>query len=261
MAITHRVPVKSCTNGNSSGLDSLLPGLQATADLFASEADIVFFAKDLEGRYVAVNASLVERCGLQNREELLGRSVREVFPAELAARYAAQDREVVEKGRRISEKLELHWYPHRRAGWCLTTKHPLRDGAGQVCGLVGISRDLRTLSSAQSIPPSLIATLDLLESDVGAIGSTAELAGRAGISTTRFARLTKRIFRVPPSQLLSQARAAAAMRLLGESDQSVGEIAHACGYYDQSAFTRAFKTTVGVTPSEFRRQSAVGVCL
>jgi AraC-like DNA-binding protein len=32
----------------------------------------------------------------------------------------------------------------------------------------------------------------------------------------------------------------------------VTEIAIACGYHDHSAFTRQFKATVGMTPSEYR---------
>jgi PAS domain S-box-containing protein len=226
----------------------------ATADLFASQYDLVFFAKDVEGRYIAVSESLMERCGLATREELIGRTVRDVFPAELAARYAMQDREVTEKGRRITERLELHLYPHRRSGWCLTSKEPLRSASGEICGLVGISRDLPTLSSAQSIPASLVSTLDSLEADVSSIRLPIDLAHRAGLSPSRFARLIKRIFRVPPSQLLAHARAAAALRLLTETDQSVGAIAHACGYYDQSAFTRAFRSTVGVSPTDIRKR-------
>ena len=119
---------------------------------------------------------------------------------------------------------------------------------------MGISRDLQTLSSAQRIPASLVATLDSLEADVGSVRSPVDLAGRAGLSPSRFARLIKRISRVPPSQLLAQARAAAALRLLAETDQTIGMIAHACGYYDQSAFTRAFRCTVGMSPSEVRKR-------
>ena len=43
---------------------------------------------------------------------------------------------------------------------------------------------------------------------------------------------------------------AASKMLVGEC--SVTEIAIACGYHDHSAFTRQFKATVGMTPSEYR---------
>lgn len=83
--------------------------------------------------------------------------------------------------------------------------------------------------------------------------SPSSLALRAGLPPVRFARLIKRIFRVTPSQLITQTRLAAASRLLQETTQSVADIALACGFYDHSAFTRAFRLATGVTPTEFRR--------
>ena len=78
------------------------------------------------------------------------------------------------------------------------------------------------------------------------------LARQSGLPPVRFARLIKRIFRLTPTQLIAQRRLAAASRLLRETDQAVAEIALACGFYDHSAFTRAFRTTIGSTPTQFR---------
>jgi AraC-like DNA-binding protein len=68
----------------------------------------------------------------------------------------------------------------------------------------------------------------------------------------RLARLLKRLFGLTPRQFIAKTRIAAASRLLRESDQSVADIALACGYYDHSAFTRAFRTITGMTPRQFR---------
>jgi AraC-like DNA-binding protein len=38
----------------------------------------------------------------------------------------------------------------------------------------------------------------------------------------------------------------------------VAEIAQACGYGDHSAFTRQFKATTGLTPSQYRQLSTGG---
>lgn len=220
--------------------------------LFDHVPETVFFLKDTTGRYLAVNQSLVERCGLRDKEQLIGKRVQDVFPAELARRYAAQDADVVRTGRPIVDRLELHWYARRRAGWCLTTKLPLRDGHGSIIGSVGISRDLRAPGERDSIPASLVDTLDYLESHFGDNLSPASLAKRAGLSSIRFARLIKKIFRLTPSQLIAQTRLAAASRLLTERNSQVVEIAHACGFYDHSAFTRAFRAATGMTPTQFR---------
>ena len=47
------------------------PDLEAIFDLVP---DVVFFIKDREGRYVAVNRALVLRCGRREKHELVGRT-------------------------------------------------------------------------------------------------------------------------------------------------------------------------------------------
>ena len=47
----------------------------------------------------------------------------------------------------------------------------------------------------------------------------------------------KRLFGLTPSQFIAKGRITAASRLLQETDQSVADIAPACGFYDHSAFT------------------------
>src|SRR5438874_1868996 len=111
--------------------------------LFDHLPETVFFMKDARGHYIAVNQSLVERCGCRDKQELIGRHVREIFPKELAKLYAEQDQAVVRTGRPIIDHLELHWYAHRRPGWCLTTKLPMRNQAGSIIGVM----DDRTASS------------------------------------------------------------------------------------------------------------------
>jgi AraC-like DNA-binding protein len=44
----------------------------------------------------------------------------------------------------------------------------------------------------------------------------------------------------------------AALQRLRATRGSIAEVASACGYADQSAFTRAFRQTVGYSPSEYR---------
>jgi len=229
-----------------------LTAFRPVEELFDHLPDTVFFLKDELGRYVAVNRSLAERCGLKTKGELIGKRVQDIFPNDLARRYAAQDAAVLRTGRPIVDRLELHWHARRRAGWCLTTKLPLRDEQGRIVGVVGISRDLRAPGARDSIPRMLADTLEFLETHFGEDLSPAALAHRTGLSPARFARLIKRIFQLTPTQLITQTRLAAASRLLMETKQPVVEIAHTCGFYDHSAFTRAFRSATGLTPTQFR---------
>ena len=220
--------------------------------LFAHVPDTAFFVKDAAGRYVAVNASLVERCGLQDRAELIGRRPEDVFPGDFGRIPTAQDAAVLRTGRPLHDHLEVHWTARRRPGWCLTTKLPLRDGAGKIVGLVGISRDIGTPGDRASIPAGLAEAVDFLAERFHEPVSPAALAKRAGLPPVRFARAIKRIFRITPSQLITQTRLSAAVRLLEQSDDSVAAVALACGFYDHSAFTRAFRSASGQTPTQFR---------
>jgi len=214
--------------------------LLALPELFEHLPDAAFFVKDQAGRYLAVNQSLVERVGFRHKRDILGRHVREIFLAEFAERYTAQDAAVLRTGRPVRDRLELHWYPRRRRGWCLTTKLPLRDAAGTIVGVIGISRDLRAPGDGSIIPVGLADTLVFLEANFGDPVSPSELASRAGLTPVRFARLIKRIFTLTPSQLITLTRLSGASRLLEDTEKSVAEVALACGFYDHSAFTRAF---------------------
>ncbi len=233
-------------------LTSLTPAL--LEQLFDHLPETAFFLKDTQGRYLAVNQSLVERCGLRTKRDLVGRHVRDIFPAPLAERYASQDSSVVRTGRPIVERLELHWYARRRPDWCLTTKLPILGADGKITGLIGISRDIRAPGDRSKIPTSLLPTLDELESSFANDISPASLAKTAGLSPARFARLIRRIFRLTPSQLITQTRLTAASEMLQAQTSSIIEIAHACGFSDHSAFTRAFRSATGLTPSQFRKE-------
>jgi PAS domain S-box-containing protein len=240
------------SSSGEEGLPSPLAELVMMEQLFDHVPEIVFFVKDHYGRYVAANQSLVERCGLREKREVLGHHVRDIFPKELAERFARQDEAVLRKGQSIIERLELHWYIRRRSGWCLTTKLPVRDRQGNIVGLVGVSRDLRAPGDRDIIPARLAATLEYLETHYADAVSPALLARHAGLPSVRFARLIKRIFRLTPHQLITQTRLAAASHLLRETDRSVAEIACDCGFYDHSAFTRTFRSATNLTPSQYR---------
>ncbi len=82
-----------------------------------------------------------------------------------------------------------------------------------------------------------------------------EIASAAGLSVTQLERLCRRTLGLSPRALLQRLRVEQAARLLTTSDASAGEIAAACGFYDQASFTRQFRAVVGMTPGSFRRSA------
>jgi AraC-like DNA-binding protein len=155
------------------------------------------------------------------------------------------------------DHLELHWSTPHKSGWCLTTKLPIRDATGKIIGLIGISRDVRAPIGTREIPVDFAAALDQLENHLGERITPSALARRAKLAQPRFARLMKRFFGLTPSQFIEKTRVAAASRLLRETEQSVADIALACGFYAHSALTRTFRALTGVTPTQFRTGGAV----
>ncbi|HEX7737486.1 MAG TPA: AraC family transcriptional regulator [Ktedonobacteraceae bacterium] len=219
--------------------------------LFDQMADVAFFVKDKDGRYIVVNQTLTQRCGCQSKHELLGHSPLEVFPTELGASYAAQDQHVLRHGLAITNQLELHLSAHQAPVWCLTHKIPLFDHSGQVLGLAGISRDLRMPDSEHPVYQQVARVILHIQQHYAEPLKLETLARLANLSASQLERHMQRIFDLTPKQLIIKTRLDAATRLLKEP-LTISEIAHACGYTDHSAFTRQFRATVGLTPSEYR---------
>lgn len=218
--------------------------------LFDALPDVVFFIKDSAGRYLQVNQTLVRRSGRKHKDELIGRTSSELFRPPFGALWLAQDRTVLDGGGDIVDQLELHLYPDRDPGWCLTRKLAIHED-GAIVGLCGISRDLAMADKKNPAYRKVAACARLIAEQYDRTLSMRELAGVAGMSVAQLERYFLRIYALTPRQMIIKTRLDAAARLLGGSD-GIAHIALACGYADHSAFSRQFKASTGVTPAQFR---------
>lgn len=80
------------------------------------------------------------------------------------------------------------------------------------------------------------------------------LAHAAAMSRAGFAARFKDVVGVTPLAYLTRWRMHRATELLGESTQTVAEIALAVGYETESAFAKVFKRQLGATPGAYRRR-------
>jgi AraC-like DNA-binding protein len=231
---------------------NLLLAADTLAELFDHAPDLAFFVKDGAGRYLAVNESLVKRHGYRHKSQVLGRRPCDICPGDFGRLPTEQDAEVLRTGTPLLDHLEQQWYLPRWPVWCVTTKLPIRDTAGKVVGLIGISRDVRAPRDPSKIPAELAATLEGFENNLAEPVTPTILARRAKLTPAKLAHLIRRFFDLTPSQFLTQTRLAAAARLLRETIKTVADIGQACGFYDHSAFSRAFHSSMGVTPSAYR---------
>jgi PAS domain S-box-containing protein len=97
------------------------------------------YVKDAEGRLLIVNSATARVFG-QPRQSVVGRRDRDFLPEDAAGSIEAVDREVLAGRTQVVE--ELIPDPERGLRDYLSTKSPMRDNAGVVTGLVGVSRDI-----------------------------------------------------------------------------------------------------------------------
>lgn len=96
------------------------------------------FAKDTEGRYTLSNLALARFFQKKSPEEILGKTLADLFPADIAQSSRADDLRVLNERRPMVNKVGSLASNY----WFATTKIPLFNNAGEVAGLVAISRDI-----------------------------------------------------------------------------------------------------------------------
>jgi len=221
-------------------------------DLFDHVPDIAFFIKDHLGRYVAVNETLVQRCGMQSKEDLIGKTADEVFPSGLGDTFAQQDQKVLKTALSFHGQLELHLYPGGRKGWCLTYKEPILDKDSLIIGVSGISRDLHSSAEDADDLTTISSILAHIRNNIDKPLRLPELAEMAKLSVYQLDQRLRSLYHMSAGQCITHARIDAACHMLTASGKSISNIALDCGYSDQSAFTRQFKQTTGITPKAYR---------
>jgi PAS domain S-box-containing protein len=97
------------------------------------------FLKDREGRYLLINRPFVERFGLRP-EQAIGRTDLELFPADIAARFRANDREALEGGQTVECEEVAPYVDGLHTS--IVLKVPLRDAVGAAYAVCGIATDI-----------------------------------------------------------------------------------------------------------------------
>lgn len=85
--------------------------------------------------------------------------------------------------------------------------------------------------------------------------SVSVLADHLNLSQAALTAMFKQSMRMNPSDYLRMIRMEKAKKLLSDTDMLVKDIASAVGYDDSRVFVKRFKSNVGMTPVEYRKQS------
>src|SRR6266700_5928278 len=136
-------------NGIEVGQDQLLALIDNTS--------AVIYMRDLDGRYMVVNREY-ERLFDLRRGEIVGRTDHDLFPAEVADAFRANDlwaassRGPVQMEEIAPGEDGLHTY--------ITVKFPLLDSAGEAYAVAGISTDITDRKRAEDRVRELNAELE-----------------------------------------------------------------------------------------------------
>lgn len=110
-------------------------------------APAAIFLKDLSGRYLDANRTAAEAAGLQDPADMIGHSDVELFPSDIAAAHAIEDRRVLETGETIEfEEIAAGPPPHQ---FLHIAKFPVVDAAGRMVGVGGVVTDVTDLRAAE----------------------------------------------------------------------------------------------------------------
>lgn len=227
--------------------------LALLAALFEPLADNPFFVKDAELRYVAANSAMARLCGVARPAQLRGRRAADFFPAALASRYEVLDRQVLASGRPTTNTLHLTVAKRgARPAWLIFSRLAVvSDGR-----TVGVAASARALARTDQRDPTyrrLAAAETAIRARLDQPLDLPVLAASAGVSASQLERDFRRVFGATPQELLGRARVERAIALL-DGPTSISAVAQACGFTDQSAFSRRFKAMTGVSPRVWRQK-------
>ncbi len=222
------------------------------SDVLATTPGVMFSVKDAAGRYLSANQAFADRAGVTGPGDVIAKTARDLFPAELIEQYEAQDADVIETGQRLTNELEFITRPDGSIGWYLTSKSRLTDDHGVPIGVVCVSVDLRTPVDAAAPHAQLAAAVEVARRRYAEQVPVADMADAAGMTVAQLERVSRRLLGLSPKQLIMRFRLEEALRLIVDTDVAMADVATGCGYYDQSAFGRHFRRVVGSSPSAYR---------
>ena len=185
---------------------------------------------------------------------MIGTNDYEYFPAHIADTFVADDKQVLESGEPLINRVEIWYTEQRLLDWFVTTKLPIRDLEGHVIGVMGTVRSYEGNRKEIQTYSQIDRVVKFIRENHRRKITVNELADLSGVSARQLHRRFVEMFGMSAQEFLAKTRIKAASDALLNTDRSVGDIAVEFGFCDQSAFTQQFKKHVGETPLKFRRR-------
>jgi AraC family transcriptional regulator len=130
---------------------------------------------------------------------------------------------------------------------------------GRASSLLRIEIDRRSPAHGQAFGTPLLAwqarrVREYIDAHIGTRILISNLSAIAKRSEAHFARAFKQTFGLTPHAYVVRRRVEIASHLMRVSEDSLSNIACACGFTDQAHFCRLFRQCVGQSPAAWRRE-------
>lgn len=231
---------------------ALGPNAEAFKSIIDASHDICFNMKDTKGRIMALNPRNCEVCNIRNEWDAIGLTSADLFPPIYAQTYMTLDREALKAKAPIRQRV-TGWPADRSRDFMISDLYPLRDAHGQVIGTAHAYQLSRDIGPDAERYGRMRIVSEYIERHFAEDLSLERLAEIAGYPLTTFRRAFRAVFGMTAGDYLMTTRINAARKRLERTKEKLSTIATACGFYDQSHFSSAFKRCRGITPSEYRR--------
>jgi AraC-like DNA-binding protein len=230
---------------------SLAPNDQFLA-LFDLIPEVSFFVKDREGRFMSLSLHKHEHCGVKSEADAIGKTDHDFFSKPRADAYRTDDLAVMASGKPLINRVEASPEVIDSPRLVATCKIPLRDRHGRIVGIAGFSRPLEEIGGDTDLRRRFAQVIKHIHGHYGDPISTQELATMAGLSVSQFERRFSESLGVSPRQYVLRIRIESAARRLASTEQTVSEIAIACGFHDHAHFSKSFRRLMHLSPTDFR---------
>ena len=222
--------------------------------LFDHLPDLAFFAKDSEFRFMCASHRFMDRFGIAEEADIVGKNDFDLFPARLAENFRRDDEEVLTTGKPKLNIVELFFTDQGIPDWFVTNKLPLLDEKGRVIGIMGTVQSFEGKKQVLQPYLQIDRALAYIREHFRTGVSITELAQIVHLSPRQLHRKFVETFGASPQAFIMKLRIQAACEALQQERAQIADVARDLGFCDQSAFTHHFHRHMGLTPFQYLRQ-------
>jgi diguanylate cyclase (GGDEF)-like protein/PAS domain S-box-containing protein len=110
--------------------------------------DTIYF-KDTSSRFTRINRAQAKVLGISNPEQAIGKTDLDFQDPDLARGFYEEEQHIVQTGKSLINRIEFNPTSVGQPRWFSATKVPIKDEAGNVTSIVGISRDITERKQAE----------------------------------------------------------------------------------------------------------------